>query len=59
MYANHAKKKLIDLEDVRLAVQMQVDRTFTSPPPRDVSNLQRNEQNWKDKLLIIGFFIVQ
>lgn len=36
MYANHAKKKIIDLEDVRLAVKLQLDRTFTNPPPRDV-----------------------
>ena len=36
IYANHAKKKFIDLDDVRLAVNMQLDRTFTNPPPRDV-----------------------
>lgn len=36
MYANHAKKKFIDLDDVRLAVKMQLERTFTNPPPRDV-----------------------
>jgi transcription initiation factor TFIID subunit 9B len=37
VYANHAKKKVIDLEDVKLAVQMTIDRAFTTPPPRDVS----------------------
>lgn len=36
IYANHAKKKFIDLDDVRLAVKMQLERTFTNPPPRDV-----------------------
>lgn len=36
IYANHSKKKFIDLEDVRLAVKLQLDRTFTNPPPRDV-----------------------
>lgn len=36
VFANHAKKKTIDLEDVRLAVQMQLDKTFTGPPPREV-----------------------
>ncbi|XP_034946920.1 transcription initiation factor TFIID subunit 9 [Chelonus insularis] len=36
VFANHAKKKLIDLEDVRLAVKMQLEKTFTNPPPRDV-----------------------
>ncbi|CAG9565054.1 unnamed protein product [Danaus chrysippus] len=35
-FANHAKKKNIDLDDVRLAVQMQLDKSFTSPPPREV-----------------------
>lgn len=37
VYSNHAKKKIIDLDDVRLAVQMQQDRSFTNPPSRDVS----------------------
>lgn len=36
IYANHAKKKFIDIEDVRLAVKMQLERSFTNPPPRDV-----------------------
>ena len=37
VFAIHAKKKVIDLEDIKLAVQMTVDRAFTTPPPRDVS----------------------
>ncbi|CAH0720565.1 unnamed protein product, partial [Brenthis ino] len=36
VFANHSKKKTIDLDDVRLAVQMQLDKSFTSPPPREV-----------------------
>jgi len=36
MYSQHAKKKAIDIEDVKLAVQMQTDQNFTSPPPREV-----------------------
>lgn len=36
VFANHAKKKVIDLDDVRLAVQMQLDKSFTTPPPREV-----------------------
>ncbi|KAH0553915.1 transcription initiation factor TFIID subunit 9-like [Cotesia glomerata] len=36
IYASHAKKKFIDLDDVRLAVKMQLEKTFTNPPPRDV-----------------------
>jgi len=35
-YANHAKKKAIDLEDVKLAVAMQMEQSFTTPPPREV-----------------------
>lgn len=37
VFASHAKKKVIDLDDVKLAVQMTIDRAFTTPPPRDVS----------------------
>nr|CAD7454534.1 unnamed protein product [Timema tahoe] len=36
VFATHAKKKIIDLDDTKLAVQMTVDRTFTTPPPRDL-----------------------
>ncbi|KAG7312509.1 hypothetical protein JYU34_002030 [Plutella xylostella] len=36
VFAAHSKKKAIDLDDVRLAVQMQLDKSFTSPPPREV-----------------------
>ncbi|KAK4005226.1 transcription initiation factor TFIID subunit 9 [Daphnia magna] len=35
-YANHAKKKGIDLDDVKLAVSMQMEQSFTSPPPREI-----------------------
>lgn len=36
VYTNHAKKKIIDLDDVKLASQMVLDKSFTNPPPRDV-----------------------
>ena len=36
VYCAHAKKKNIDLDDVKLAVQMQLDQNYTTPPPRDV-----------------------
>lgn len=36
-YAQHAAKKTIDTEDIQLAVNMQLDKSFTTPPPRDVS----------------------
>ena len=36
VYSQHARKKVIDIDDVKLAVQMQSDVSFTSPPPREV-----------------------
>lgn len=36
VYSNHASKKNIDGDDVKLAVQCRMDNAFTSPPPRDV-----------------------
>lgn len=36
VYANHSKKKAIDLEDVKLASTMLLDKSFTGPPPREV-----------------------
>lgn len=36
VYAQHAGKKAMDTEDVQLAVQMQLDKNFTTPPPRDL-----------------------
>jgi len=35
LYSQHAKKKVIDIEDVKLSVQLQADQCFTSPPPRE------------------------
>lgn len=36
VYASHAKKKTIDLDDVKLAITLQLDRVFTSAPSRDI-----------------------
>uniref|UniRef100_A0A2R5LNN0 Putative transcription initiation factor n=1 Tax=Ornithodoros turicata TaxID=34597 RepID=A0A2R5LNN0_9ACAR len=36
LFSSHAKKRTVDADDVRLAVQMQADKSFTSPPPRDL-----------------------
>lgn len=36
VYANHAKKKVIELDDVKLASQMTLEKAFTTPPPREV-----------------------
>lgn len=32
----HARKKAVDLEDVKLAVQMHTDHNLTNPPPREL-----------------------
>lgn len=34
--SNHARKKVIDIEDIRLAVNMYNEQNFSSPPTRDV-----------------------
>lgn len=36
LFSAHAKKRSVDVDDVRLAIQMQADKSFTSPPPRDL-----------------------
>ncbi|KAK3095124.1 hypothetical protein FSP39_010616 [Pinctada imbricata] len=36
VYSNHASKKSIDTEDVKLAVQCRMDHSFTTPPPKDL-----------------------
>ncbi|KAH8364923.1 hypothetical protein KR200_004326 [Drosophila serrata] len=36
VYANHARKKTIDLDDVRLATEMTLDKSFTGPLSRHV-----------------------
>lgn len=36
VYANHAKKKSIETEDVKLAAHMILERSFTGPPPTEV-----------------------
>ena len=36
LYSSYAKKKSIDCDDISLAIQLQVDKSFTGPPPRDL-----------------------
>lgn len=35
-YSSHAKKRTIDTEDIKLSIQMQCDKSFTNPPPREL-----------------------
>merc|ERR1719350_1036910 len=36
VFSAHARKKAVDLDDVKLAVQMHTDHNLTNPPPRDL-----------------------
>ena len=36
-YCNHAGRKDLELEDIKLAIQTRLDHSFTTPPPREVS----------------------
>lgn len=36
IFANHAKKKIIESDDVKMASQMILEKAFTTPPPREV-----------------------
>ena len=38
VYSQHANRKNMNLEDVKLAVTQKLDHSFTSPPPREVCN---------------------
>jgi hypothetical protein len=37
VYSVYAKKKTIDVDDVRLAVKIITDKSYSTVPPRDVS----------------------
>lgn len=46
LFSSYAKKKVIDTDDVSIAIQMQVDRSFVGPPSRDVLlEIARNKNN--------------
>jgi len=36
VYSGHARKRAVDIEDIRLAVQVLTEQNVTSPPTRDV-----------------------
>ncbi|XP_017492445.1 PREDICTED: transcription initiation factor TFIID subunit 9-like [Rhagoletis zephyria] len=46
LFSSYAKKKNIDSDDVGIAVQMQMERAFVGPPPRDaLLEIARNKNN--------------
>eukprot|EP01095_Lingulamoeba_sp_RSL-Kostka_P010469 TRINITY_DN376_c0_g1_i1.p1 TRINITY_DN376_c0_g1~~TRINITY_DN376_c0_g1_i1.p1 ORF type:complete len:146 (+),score=35.49 TRINITY_DN376_c0_g1_i1:213-650(+) len=36
LYAEHANRSNVNLDDIRLSIQSKVDYSFTQPPPREV-----------------------
>ena len=36
VYSHHARKKVVDADDVKLALNMQLSNTFISPPPKEL-----------------------
>lgn len=36
VFANHSRKKIIELDDVKLALELILDKAFTTPPSRHV-----------------------
>lgn len=43
--SSYAKKDIIDVDDVQLAVNMQSDKTLTSPPPKEILMEVAREKN--------------
>lgn len=57
IFANHAKKKVIESDDVRMASQMILEKAFTTPPPREVNKAKQNKTIKKIHTLISFFFL--
>ena len=45
MFSEHADKTSIDLDDIKLAIRLRCNFTFTQPPPRDVTMRLVAERN--------------
>lgn len=45
VFSSYAKKDTIDIDDVQLAVNMQTDKTVTSPPPKELLLEVAREKN--------------
>lgn len=45
VFSSYARKDSIDIDDVQLAVNMQADKTVTSPPPKDLLLEVAREKN--------------
>lgn len=46
LLSQYAKKKSIDADDVKLAIQLQVEKTYSNPPPRELLlDIARNKNS--------------
>lgn len=45
VFSSYAKKEVIDVGDVQLAINMQTDKTVTSPPPKELLLELAREKN--------------
>lgn len=45
IFSTYAKKDSIDIDDVQIAVNMQTDKTVTSPPPKELLLEVAREKN--------------
>lgn len=45
VFSTYAKKSCIDIDDIQLAVNMQTDKTVTSPPPKELLLEVAREKN--------------
>lgn len=52
LYANNSKKKFLDVDDVKLALQLHTEASFTSPPPREIILECANIKNYAPLPLI-------
>lgn len=51
-FANNSKKKFLDVEDVKLALRLNTEASFTTPPPREVVLECANAKNYTPLPLI-------
>ena len=56
VYSEHAQKKELDVSDVKLAVQTRMDHSFTTPPPRDVSDAATSKYGQNTSLAPVGIY---
>lgn len=54
VYSTYAKKKTVDMDDIRLAIKMLTEKSVTSVPPREV--LMKNYTNILMNFIFVDFW---